>query len=239
MAGRLLLLSAQEHWKRCLQQPSPNLKETGTELYLHYIKHHVTCEESLGSEKIVDHLRVGSTLGEIYLQQIFPGPRELNQWYVLMSHVAHIKGNDHMTAYATAHQAGILGRNCHFWHFSCICYNTRTIHKQRWEHLIQAWLSMIPSLIHPFTDSAIHSSIHSFIPSFIPPHNQSTLFQSTTYCSIPRTIIQSVDSSIHSFIYSFISSFIHSLLNSCQIPSTILNENEYWKKRAQAQLQIW
>ena len=50
-------------------------------------------------------------LGQIYLQQIFPGPWELTQWYVLLSHAAHMKRNDYMTAYATAHQAGNLGRN--------------------------------------------------------------------------------------------------------------------------------
>ena len=96
--------------------------------------------------------------------------------------------------------------------------------------------SFTHSSIHRFSHSFINSFIHSFIPSFIPPHNQSTLFQSTTYCSIPRTIIQSVDSSIHSFIYSFISSFIHSLINSCQIPNTILNENEYWKKKSSSSI---
>ena len=40
----------------------------------------------------------------------------LEPCYVLVSHIAHIKGNDHMTAYWATQQGAIITKNYHFPH---------------------------------------------------------------------------------------------------------------------------
>ena len=90
--------------------------------------------------------------------------------------------------------------------------------------------SFTHSSIHRFSHSFINSFIHSFLHSFL--HTISPLY----FSQLPIVLFHGPSFKvlthpfIHSFIYSFIGSFIHSLINSCQIPNTILNENEYWKK---------
>ena len=51
------------------------------------------------------------TLGEIQLRKKIFERLELNQCYVLVSLIVHMKGNDYMTAHQTAQQAAKMAKN--------------------------------------------------------------------------------------------------------------------------------
>jgi len=137
----------------------------------------------------------------------------LERCYVLVSYIAHTKGNDHRTAYWATQQGAFKAKNCYFLHDFISNFHIASSSPEKKKRIVMhlKWSNFFShdnylfnhSFIHLFIHIS-HSLIHSFIHLFIHFPFIFSSFELLTFFFINSFI------HFHSFIYSFIHSVIHS-----------------------------